>query len=117
MMELPYQTNTPFIVEYSIIVDAVEIISDYQNENIIDKVSFHVDSLCNDIQYSSETITCNFDNPDFNNFKSFQEFTKAEIVAILEKKCFEQILVIKSKLNSQYYVTKKVISSDDLSWS
>lgn len=117
MMDLPQQTNIPHKVDYDIIIDSVETSSTHEFENVIESVNFHINSMCNDIRYTSEIVTCSFDDPSKNDFKPFSEFTKAEIVAILERKCFDKILVIKSKLNSKYYITKKLISSDDLPWS
>lgn len=116
-MELPHQTNTPYNVEYEFIIDTVEVISNYERENAIDSIIFHIKSSFKDIEYHSESIYCNLCNPDPKNFKEFSDFTKEEIIAILEEKCFEEILTNKTKLHSQYYITKKVISSNDLPWS
>lgn len=117
MMKLPHQTNTPYNVEYEFIIDAIEVITNYERENAIDSIIFHIISSHEGIEYHSPSIVCDLENPDPENFKEFSDFTKEEIIAILEEKCFEEILTNKTKLHSQYYITRKVISSNDLPWS
>lgn len=116
-MKLPHQTNTPYNVEYEFIIDAIEVITNYERENAMDSIIFHIKSSYEGIEYHSSSIVCDLENPDPKNFKEFSDFTKEEIISLLEEKCFEEILIHKTKLHSQYYITRKVISSNDLPWS
>jgi hypothetical protein len=117
MMKLPHQTNTPYNVGYEFIIDAIEVITNYERENAIDSIIFHIKSSYEGTEYHSSSIVCNLENLDPDNFKEFSDFTKEEIISILEEKCFEEILINKTKLNSQYYNTKKVIPQNELPWS
>lgn len=116
MMNLPHQTNIPYSIVYEIIIDSLELTSDNVKENIIEVINFHIKAYFNGTEKHGEKIVCYLDSPE-EKFKNFSKFTKQEIIDILEQKCFEEILVSKTNLNSQFYVKRNIVSSQGLPWN
>lgn len=115
-MKIPAETNVPYSVEYEIVIDSMEVVSDNSKKNVIRAVAFHLESSFDEVIKRGKQIVCELDTPG-ETFKEFSDFTKQEIIDILEQKCFEEILTSKTKLHSEYYIETKMISSQELPWN
>lgn len=117
MKNIPNQTNIPHSVQYELKIDAVETVSNSSMKNIVQSLSFHIESDFDGIRYSGETLIYNFDPPSEENFKEFDLFTTEEIVSLLEEKMLPEIITSKTNLHSKYYKTTEIYTSDNLPWN
>lgn len=117
MENIPHQTNIPHAVQYELKIDAVETISNAIMENIIQSISFHIESNFNGVKHVGESLICNFDPPTEEDFKKFDSFTKEQIVNLLEEKMLPEIITTKTNLHSKYYKTTEIYTPDNLPWN
>ncbi len=117
MENTPSKTNVPFSVHHELKIDAVETISNSEMENIIQSISFHIESEFNGVRHYGESLVYKLDPPSESDFKKFDSFTKEEIVNMLEEKMLPEIITSKTYLNSKYYKSTEIYTSDNLPWN
>jgi hypothetical protein len=117
MSNIPAETNIPHSISYEIVIDSVETETFGNMENIIKSIHFHVRSFFEGKTFEGKNLCLNLDFPNSESFKNFSEFTKAEILELIETKMFDEIITSKTELNSRYYVVVNTYSPNDLPWN
>lgn len=117
MSNIPAETNIPHTISYEIVIDSVETETSGGFENIIRCIKFHLRSSFNGRIFDGTPLFLDLDFPNLEEFKNFSEFSKSEILELIEIKMFDEIITSKTELNSRYYVAVNTYSPENLPWN
>lgn len=117
MSNTPAETNIPHSISYEIVIDSVETETFSGMENVIRHIKFHVRSIFEGKIFEGSELVLELDFPEIESFKNFSEFSRNEIIELIESKMFDEIITSKTELNSRYYKTSTKYSSENLPWN